>query len=381
VAPFALDGFDAARDLGPAIATATAARTMPPFNVNNDGSCNTFVHARWLTEEQIDTIGRWVDAGMPAGDPELGMPDAPQPEALHGEQIVALKTPADYSPVAQGIEAAMYDDYQCFLLDPELAVDRFLTGFEVVPGNDRIVHHVLAFNVDAERNADAIAQLDAEDPRPGWDCYAAAGDGVWVEGVPVTWAPGTGATHFPEGTGIRIAAGQKLVVQMHYSLLEDDGQPDQTELRLAFADEVQREGHMALVDGFLLSLLQSPASLAPGQEAATFSWQMALQNVPNMTIDTTDVELMGILPHMHQRGRRMSVEIVRNDEPRCAADVDRWDFAWQQSFFYETPIPMTGSDELRVSCEWDTRADTDPVGPGFGTDAEMCLVGLYVAQR
>jgi hypothetical protein len=66
---------------------------------------------------------------------------------------------------------------------------------------------------------------------------------------------------------------------------------------------------------------------------------------------------------------------------RCGADVDRWDFQWQQSYFLETPVRMTMDDRIAVECTWDTRDATAPVGPGFGTDDEMCLVGLYIAER
>jgi hypothetical protein len=42
---------------------------------------------------------------------------------------------------------------------------------------------------------------------------------------------------------------------------------------------------------------------------------------------------------------------------------------------------MTMDDRIAVECTWDTRDATAPVGPGFGTDDEMCLVGLYIAER
>src|SRR5688572_27578734 len=280
VAPFALDTYEDALSWAEAIAVVTEARTMPPFNINNDGSCNEFTDARWLDDEQIATLRTWVEDGTPEGDATLGMPQAPPPTERRGERIVALQTPADYTPAPQNIEAAMFDDYQCFLVDPELGEDAFLVGFDVVPGDDRVVHHVLGFNVDPTRmvngqsNADLMAELDAADDRPGWDCYAAAGDGVWIEGVPVTWAPGAGATHYPEGTGIRIGAGQQLVVQMHYSLIDAEAAADGTEIRLALADEVEREGTMVLVDGFLMSLLTGAASLPPGEEKATFAWDV-----------------------------------------------------------------------------------------------------------
>jgi hypothetical protein len=231
-------------------------------------------------------------------------------------------------------------------------------------------------------NADVMAALDAASPdQPGWDCFNAAGDGVWVEGVPVTWAPGAGATELPANTGIRLPAGHKLVVQMHYHLIGDDIGTDETEIQLAFADHVDREAHAALMDGFLFTLLGTPAELPPGKTDAAYEWTVRLRDIPNMVADFDDAEIFGVLPHMHQRGRRMWVDFDLAGEQKCGARVPHWDYDWQQAYFYEQPIAASMDDTMHVRCEWDTTADDAPVKPGLGTDAEMCLVGVYVAER
>ena len=92
------------------------------------------------------------------------------------------------------------------------------------------------------------------------------------------------------------------------------------------------------------------------------------------------VDVMGILPHMHKRGRHMEVSFGVGDRSMCGADVDRWNFDWQQAYFLSEPLPVTMEDRLQVSCTWDTRAETQPVVPGFGTANEMCLVGLYLVE-
>jgi hypothetical protein len=91
--------------------------------------------------------------------------------------------------------------------------------------------------------------------------------------------------------------------------------------------------------------------------------------------------VLGVLPHMHQRGRRMSIDFDVAGSEVCGADVDRYDFDWQRAYFLETPIPMSLADSIRVTCDWDTRSDSAPVLPGFGTADEMCLVGLFVVAK
>jgi hypothetical protein len=381
IAPFALDEIDSARTWGAAAVAAVEARTMPPFGVNNDGSCNTFADAHWLEQDEIDTLRAWVDGGMPEGDPELPMPEPPVPDTLDLANVVEVSTP-EYTPVAQTLSAEAADDYQCFIVELDQDRDRYLVGFEVVPGNDDIVHHVLGFKVNPNLfgNGDTMQVLDDASPdQLGWDCLGAAGDDVIVEGVPVTWAPGIGATLFPTGTGIPMRSDDVLVVQMHYHLGNGNAL-DSTQIRLAYADTVERPATQVLWDPFLYSsIFGDPTPLTPGLPSVTYSWDESFRT---MTMrDDAALDLWSVLPHMHQRGRKMSIELEHavDGSRSCAAEVDRYDFDWQRAYFYEEPLRITADDRLHVTCDWDTTADVEPVMPGFGTEAEMCLVGVYVA--
>ena len=62
-------------------------------------------------------------------------------------------------------------------------------------------------------------------------------------------------------------------------------------------------------------------------------------------------------------------------------DVPQWDFDWQFFYEYEKPIQVGISDELVVTCTYDTRGATSDVYFGGGTEDEMCLVGIYVTAN
>ncbi len=51
-----------------------------------------------------------------------------------------LSASGSYTP-----NAALTDDYHCFVLDPALASDQTLVGFNIVPGVAAEVHHVLVY--------------------------------------------------------------------------------------------------------------------------------------------------------------------------------------------------------------------------------------------
>ena len=106
-------------------------------------------------------------AATPASDPK------PKPLRV-GERRVTLAMPEAYTPSApNGVGT---DDYRCFILDPELARDSFLTGTNVLPGNSDVVHHVILFRVPPAQ-LDAAQALDDAEPGQGWTCFGNTGFG------------------------------------------------------------------------------------------------------------------------------------------------------------------------------------------------------------
>jgi hypothetical protein len=394
---FALDDYETARAWAPSMALAVTERTMPPWLVVDDGSCGDFADSRWLSDEEVQLISAWAEAGAPEGDPALAISEPlPDPPAL-SRVDVTLSTP-EFVPVADGTPYAMYDEYRCFLIEEPFDGDTFLTGFEVVPGNEAIVHHLVAMPVDLEApgwyggiNGQTIEELDAADDRDGWDCYGAAGDNVSVEGIPVVWAPGMGAVEFPDGVGVPLGDNDAMVVQIHYNLVDPQtvGQSDRTELKLRTDDQVDRISYLAAPDAFLESLFYgTPESIPPGDPAYTYTWSirgsdvLASAGVPYEQWGEP-FELIGTMPHMHGLGSHQRLSLVRagSDQAECLADVPRWDFEWQLTYFYEQPIPVSPDDLFEVSCTWDSSPLTEPTLPGWGTGNEMCLFTLVVVPQ
>jgi hypothetical protein len=354
---------------------------MPPWLLAGEGTCGEQHEPQLLDDAEIAAFAAWAEEGAPEGEPRTDLV-APQPEHLVDPAVFA--TP-QYVPEALGGEFAAHDDYRCFVIDPELDADAFVTAFEVVPGNDAITHHAIVFNVDplmdvgGMTNLDVIEALDAESPdRDGYPCFGAAGEGVAPNGVPVVWAPGTGVTRYPDGVGARLAAGDLLVVQMHYNLVgTDDPDADSTEIRLQLESSVDREGFMQLPDLFLDTIFgETPASLAPGLESVEYSWELPI--AATLLPQTTGYEVHGLFPHMHERGRTMTMQVVDGAGDTCVESVPDWDFHWHRLYFYEQPLVVGPEDTLRVTCTYDTRDATEPVLPGWGTGNEMCLMGLFV---
>ena len=119
-----------------------------------------------------------------------------------GERRVTVRMPAAYTPSAPtGVGT---DDYRCFLLDPKITTDSYITGFNVRPGNPDVVHHVILFRVPPDLVAQA-ERKDAETPGQGWTCFGTSGlsndgsidDAPWLG----AWAPGGSERVYGKGLG------------------------------------------------------------------------------------------------------------------------------------------------------------------------------------
>lgn len=360
IAPFSLDTYAAVRPLVSSMLRSVHARTMPPAPIDNSGACNRFRDTPQLTDAEIATLDAWVAAGAPEGDPRVPAPAPPVLPTLQG-LVRAISTASDYAPPTDQPDA-----YRCFVAEaPVSSGPYFITGFDAHPGNRRIVHHLI---VHYPRNEDAAAmarQLDANEPGPGYSCFADAR----VASIPVAaWAPGYGATRFPNGLGIELTGGRPLVIEIHYNL-EGGGGTDRTEVALELRSEGVTRGHfVALVDHDLI--------LPPHMREVS---QSATMQLAELTQVDTPVHIYGVFPHMHTLATGQHIEVAHRDGTReCVADVPRWDFHWQRLYLYENPVLVDPHDDITITCRYDTTSQNATVNWGEGTSDEMCVGALFI---
>lgn len=355
VALFPFDDFAQASSAAAAIADATSSGRMPPWHVEDDGSCRSFIGGPTITDEQIALLGAWAEAGAPEGEP-AAVPELPTPETL-GAVSVTLDPGVAYDNAANDDD----DDYRCFIVDPELATDQFLTAYQVHPGVERLVHHVVLYAVADSAEAAEVLALDDADPGPGYRCYG--GPGTLESRSLAAWAPGTDVTRYPAGTGLRLLAGLPLVMQVHYA---SGGEPDRTTIDLQLEDTVDEE---AIITGVFDVSLELP----PGMESVS---QTAALPIPPLD---KPLKLYGIYPHMHGLGRAMDAFYDRGGDTTCLVDVPRYDDDWQRYYFYDEPVVIEppGGGFFRIECEFDTRGATETIVWGEDAKDEMCIAAIY----
>lgn len=357
VGPFALMTYDDAIAMSESIAVATTSRAMPPWGADASGACSTFVDPRWLSSLEIQTLAAWHAQGAPAGDP-ADLVEVQPPPPLPFDPAITLASSEAY------VVRPGPDEYRCFVVDPGLDRDRYITALAVELERADVVHHMQLFAADSATGESSITQRDAAAPGPGYPCdNEGVGAGLRYIGV---WAGGDLVRRWPDDTGIQIKAGHRLVVQFHYHNHGGEPVTDRSAVQLELADTVERAGRIAGTQATGFELPQGMTSSI----TATQPLQL-----------TAPSQIRGARIHMHGYGASARLELIRNGQPTCVLDVPRWDVGWQLFYRFADPIRVEPGDQLRVRCTYDTSSSLGPVTWGTGTEDEMCIAYTFVTPE
>ncbi|MCB9764287.1 MAG: hypothetical protein H6739_31230 [Alphaproteobacteria bacterium] len=358
-APFALEDWTTVDAMAPAIVDAVAERRMPPYSYNPD--CRETYGSLWLDDDTLETFALWAEGGYAEGDPEdYVAPALPEPPAPLTPDLV-LRAASPYLPDTDDT-----DDYRCLPVGEPLADDLFVRGITIDPDNLSVVHHVILYAVPPG-DLDALAALDAADPAEGYACF---GDtGLTMAQSVGGWAPGTQDEVLPEDTAIRVPAGSRLVLQVHYYTGgQSDISADRTAVGLVTLPPEARPDYVIATFPVVVADLR----IEPGDPASV---QTSTQRLP------IDGLVVGTAPHMHTLGTALRTEVVRADgSTECLSQIEPWDFDWQRSYSFVDAVPLSYEDEVALTCVYDNSPENQRPGVeprtvrwGDGTDDEMCL--------
>ncbi len=375
VGGFAMDDYDAIAGLRPLMVGRVLSGEMPPWPM--DPECRDVQDPRFLTDAEKALFAAWKDGGYTEGAPAdyaplpARVPDSPDV----GPSDLVLTRDEAYTP-----NRAVIDDYRCFIYDHDVTEDLWISGANVLPDAEAIVHHVLVYVVPPNRVSN-VETRDANAPGLGYPCLGgvgARGDEALLAG----WVPGMLPMHFPAGSAFRVEAGSKFVAQMHYNTLnfgaEDAIPADATQIelwQLPSGDEPERSVQIVPIADGDLDITAGSAEVVEGIR---------------FTSPASGV-IIGVIPHMHLLGTSISLTVERGltSETECLARIPVWDFHWQQVYQYRTNdhVPLYFGDTIALECVYDNSAANQPVVDGErqaprdvawgeGTLDEMCLAYL-----
>ena len=321
VAPMSLMTYQQARPWARAIKGKVVSREMPPWHADPTVEL-AFKNDRRLSEEQINTIVKWVDGGTPQGD-VADLPVAPtfnegwsHPTGSDPDVIIPL--PFEYEIAGDGVAP-----YVAFYSKVPFEEDVFAEAIEMRAGNRVVTHHFLA-----------TPRLLDEPPEPGPHVLPdrpstrsatelnRSGEGRNLGHLGV-YTPGRGLEQYPPGYGKRILGGPHSYVyfSMHY---QPTGKTEKDRSVMGvwlqsgpIQYEMIRDGIQAgtvLAEGKELLGPDYPASgihrLAPQIPAHAGNFKMVA--VEPFEEPATIYKFM---PHMHLRGKDFTYQLVYTGRP------------------------------------------------------------------
>jgi hypothetical protein len=362
IAPMPLVTYDDVKPWVVAMKAAVQSKQMPPWFA--DTHYGKFSNDPSLSEAEIATIVKWVDAHAPAGDPK----EAPAPPHWAEGWIIPQPDQVFTMPVPVQLPARGDVEYTYEIVPTHFKEGRWVQMSEVRPTSREHVHHAVVYirPPDSTWLRDApvgkpFTAADMTDPKSHAEALATTSDMLLV------YAPGSEPDRWPEGMAKYIPAGSDLIFQMHYTT-NGTAATDQTAMGMIFAKHPPAQR--------VLTLQLTNHSFVIPPETDNY-------NVYQRGTLPKDATLLSFFPHMHLRGKRFEYDIVRADgtiEPLLKV---KYDFHWQLSYRLATPLPLKAGTVLQAVGTYDNSENNmhnpDPkksVTWGGQTYEEM-MVGFF----
>ena len=350
-APMSLVTYEEARPWARSIQQRVANRDMPPWHLDKTVGIRRYKNDRSLGDDEIATIVRWVDAGAPQGNPaDMPAPRTFQSEAewFIGEPDLKVTTPNDFVMYEKGPDWWI-DQFAEMTLDE----DRWIKAMEIKPSNPKIVHHVVVYAIEPD-----------------------APEGTPETGVQLhEYAVGKYGDIFGENTGRLLKKGTRLRYDMHYFAIGSE-QHNKTTIAFKFY----------------------PKGVVPKYQVRS----VAMRNIPNdelevppNTVVRTDgyfrlpksARIDAFQPHMHMRGRGMTLEAINvaDNRTEILSSVDHFDFNWHINYVYAddvAPLLPAGTVLHMIGVHDNTSANRRNPDPnmwvGFGERSVDDMLQVWV---
>jgi hypothetical protein len=349
-APMSLMTYAETRPWARSIKERVVRRDMPPWHLDKTVGIRQYKNDRSLGDDEIATIARWVDSGAPQGNP-ADMPPAPSftsdKEWFIGTPDLTVTTDQDF---------VMYPNGPDWWLDQfgevKMTEDRWIKSMEVKPSNPKIVHHAVIYAIEPD-----------------------APEGAPEGGVQLhEYAVGKYGDIFADNTGRLLKKGTRLRFDMHYFAV---GSAEHNKTTIAFKFY--------------------PKGEVPKYQVRS----IAIRNVPNDELDippnsvvrtdgyyrlTRNARIDSFQPHMHMRGRGMTVEAINlNNTTTILSSVDHFNFNWHINYIYAddvAPLLPAGTVLHMIGIHDNTSANPRNPDPnmwaGFGERSVDDMVQVWL---
>ena len=325
LAPFSLETYADVIEHAGMIKKQVTRGAMPPWFAarlpnekespwSNDCSLSDYDKAALLS---------WLDSSRPEGDAK----DAPVARKWSSEWTIGKPDYIVQLPRPVSIKAEGTMPYQVVNVETELKEDKWVQGYELLPTDRKVVHHVI---VSVHPKGARIREREE------------GAGGYWA-----AYVPGNAKQIYPDGFARRLPAGSVVSFQIHYTP-SGKATSDQLRMGLIFARQIPR--YAVETTG----VPRRAISIPPG---AANHVETEVRTIP------FDMNAMAFLAHMHVRGKAFKYELIKPDgTTETLLDIPRYDFNWQLRYDLDQYRVLPKGSQIKITAVYDNSA-ANPANP------------------
>ena len=339
VGPMSLLTYETARRYASRMKTRVQSRMMPPWHVDKTVGIREYENDVSLTDEEIETVVQWVDGGAPRGE-EADMPPSPDlPEG--GAWVLGEKFGRPPDLIVRSTPYDVQDNGQDQWWRPAvpfagLDEERWIKAYEFKPAwplGLRVVHHGhTTLRVGSQRVA-----------------IAHYGVGKRYE-------------TFPEDVGMLFPAGAGEVTwDVHYFPVGVAVPQDVIDVGLWFYPEGEKPG--LVTRGEVLMRVDRMGGMPrAGDLLIPPHGQLVLQGTHVLDEPTL---INSFRPHMHMRGKEMSMEAIYPDGRRqVLGKVSDYKHIWQIAYQFAADVkPLLPKGTVLLFTSVFDNTEANPLNP------------------
>ncbi len=330
---------------------------MPPWKP--DSRFGDFDESNLLTQTEKDLIVAWIRGGGPQGTPL----DIPPPEKfgnlnwVYGQPDLAYELPEEHV-----LKPDQITDSLTVTFPVDIEEDQWITGFEFLPHNPKVIDSMTVFIHDPEDAKPEIIEIEKQvafDPlldekeleqtrmreMPVGPHFL----GQWVRGdwvvadQPDLW--GIKPVLLPEAAGRKLRKGSTIELRIDYK------RPDYSDTSIEIHDRSQFGLFLAGPDEEVDILVESkPLNAGEFKLAANDANQEVRAE---MTMEE-NVHLIGVQPHLGLLGKNVEVKATYPDgREKTLVLVPQFESKWTQSYTFAEPVSAPEGTRLELIAHYD----------------------------
>ena len=360
IAPMSLQTWQQSRPWARSIKARVLEHSMPPFQIDRTVGITKFKNDDSLTNQELDTIVKWVDAGAPQGDPKDMPPkiEWPTEQTWNFAKILGKEPDLVVKSDPFTMPAVSQDAWDKRVTPIDLDEPRWVRAIEIRPGNlkgRKIVHHAIAYLEQDEPGAPQAG------PAP-----------LFME-----WAVGKQGEMMRPDSGKLLMPGARFRWDVHYSQGGEEITSN-VEMGIYFYEKGQEPKYRTRLS--LIPAALGNLDLRPNAVTVTEGFYPLRENA----------RIESFQPHMHLRGKAMMVEaILPTGQRQVLSHIDNFNFMWMTTFVYDDNLaPLLPKGTILKVTAWHdntTAKKTNPdptqwVGWGDRTVDEMAHAWMNIVN-